>query len=143
MKRLLAILPVALAANAALASPAAAPILPGYWGWQAKVLLGLYPVDDGRRCIKAEEIAEFVAFPGNRHYKCSYSTKEIANGRLTMQGACVDKKGRRAPIRAQGTYTPDSFKLNIKLTTTNGIPLSGTMNAKRLSAECPAGAPTT
>ena len=31
MKRLLAILPLALAANAAAASPAATPILPGYW----------------------------------------------------------------------------------------------------------------
>ena len=138
MKRLLLILPLALAANAALASPAATPILPGYWSWQAKALLGLYPAGDGRRCLKAEEISEFLAFPGNRHYKCTYPTKEIANGKVAMQGACVDKKGRRAPIRAKGTYTPDSFRLNINLTTTNGIPLSGVMSAQRVSATCPA-----
>ena len=105
------------------------------------MLVGLVPADDGRRCLKAEEISEFIAFPGNRHYKCSYPTKEIADGRVTMQGACVDKKGRRAPIRAKGTYTPESFRLNINLTTTNGIPLSGVMSARRIAAECPAGAP--
>lgn len=143
MKRLVAILPLALAGDAALASPSATPIQPGYWDWSAKALLGLYPAGDGRRCLKAEEISDFLAFPGNRHYKCTYPTKEIAGGKVTMQGACVDKKGRRAPIRAQGSYTPDSFKLNIRLTTTNGIPLSGVMSARRISAECPAGAPAT
>ena len=55
-----------------------------------------------------------------------------------MAGACVDKKGRRAPIRARGTYTPESFRLNINLTTTNGIPLAGVMSAQRVSATCPA-----
>jgi hypothetical protein len=139
MKRLLAILPLALAANAAAASPAATPILPGYWSWSAKALFGLYPAGDGRRCLKAEEISEFLAFPGNKHYKCTYPTKEIAGGKLTMQGACVDKKGRRAPIRARGTYNADSFRLNINLTTTNGLPVTGVMSAKRIAAECPAG----
>ena len=141
MKRLLAILPLALAANAAAASPAATPILPGYWGWSAKVLFGLVPADAGRRCRKAEEISEFIAFPGNRHYKCSYPTKEIGNGQVTMQGACVDKKGRRAPIRATGAYSPEQFRLNIAMTTTNGIPLRGVMTAQRVSASCPAGSP--
>ena len=138
MKRLLAVLPLALAANAALASPAATPILPGYWGWSDKVLLGLYPVDDGRRCLKADEVEKFIAFPGNRHYKCEYTTKTVANGRVDMQGACVDKKGRKAPIRARGAYTPENFRLNINLKTTNGIPLSGVMTAQRVSATCPA-----
>lgn len=140
MKRVFAAGAFALFANMAMAAPAEAPILPGYWQWSAKVLLGLYPVDDGRRCLKQSEIAEFVAFPGNRHYRCTYPTKRIANGRIEMQGACVDKKGRRAPIRATGTYAPENFRLNIRLTTTNGIPLSGVMNASRLSAQCPVGA---
>lgn len=140
MKRLFAAGAFALFANMAAAAPAETPILPGYWKWSAKVLLGLAQVDGGRRCIKREEIAEFIAFPGNRHYRCTYPTKQIGDGKLTMQGACVDKKGRRAPIRATGTYTPENFKLNVRLTTTNGIPLSGVMNAQRLSAQCPAGA---
>ena len=139
MKRLFLAGAFALFGNLALAAPAEAPILPGYWKWSAKVLLGIYPVDGGRRCLKESEIEEFVAFPGNRHYRCTYPTKQIGGGKLTMQGACVDKKGRRAPIRATGTYTPENFRLNIRLTTTNGIPLSGVMNAERVSAQCPAG----
>ena len=140
MKRLLAVGALALFANAAAASYAAAPtpILPGYWKWSAKVLLGLAKVDGGRRCLKAEEISEFLAFPGNKHYRCEYPVKTIANGKLSMEGACVDKKGRRAPIKATGTYAPENFKLNIRLTTTNGIPLAGTMTAERIAAACPA-----
>ena len=139
MKRLFAIGALALLANAAAASYAAAPtpILPGYWKWSAKAVLGLVN-DGGRRCLQAEEISEFLAFPGNKHYRCEYPVKTIANGRLAMEGACVDKKGRRAPIRATGTYAPENFKLNIRLTTTNGIPVSGVMTAQRVSAACPA-----
>jgi hypothetical protein len=140
MKRLFLAGACALFANLAVAAPAEAPILPGYWKWSAKVLLGLAQVDGGRRCLKESEIEEFVAFPGNRHYRCTYPTKEIGGGKLTMQGVCVDKKGRRAPIRANGTYTPENFKLNVRLTTTNGIPVAGVMTAQRVSAQCPAGA---
>ena len=138
MKRLLAAAALAVLANTAAASAAETPILPGLWKYSAKVLFGLAEVEGGRRCLKAEEVERFMAFPGNKHYKCEYSTKTVADGRVAMQGVCVDKKGRRAPIRARGTYTPENFRLNINLTTTNGIPLSGVMSAQRVSASCPA-----
>lgn len=141
MKRLLLAFGAALVANAAAVaqtSPTAdTPILPGYWKYSVKAL-SLVTLDSGRRCLKADEIEEFIAFPGNRHYKCSYPTKSIGAGKLSMQGACVDKKGRRAPISATGSYTPENFRLNVRLTTTNGIPMSGTMTAQRVSAACPA-----
>ena len=138
MKRLLAASALAVLANTAAASAAEAPILPGLWKYSAKVLFGLAEVEGGRRCLQAEEVERFMAFPGNKHYKCTYSTKTVANGRVDMQGVCTDKKGRRAPIRARGTYTPENFRLNINLKTTNGIPLSGVMSAQRVSATCPA-----
>ena len=138
MKRLLAAGALAVLANTAAASAAETPILPGLWKYSAKVLFGIAEVEGGRRCLKAEEVEKFIAFPGNRHYKCEYDRKTVANGRVDMQGACVDKKGRRAPIRARGTYTPENFRLNINLRTTNGIPLSGVMTAQRVSATCPA-----
>ena len=138
IKRVLAAGALARLANPAAASAAQTPILPGLWKYSAKVLFGIAEVEGGRRCLKAEEVEKFIAFPGNRHYRCTYPTKTVAGGRLAMEGACVDKKGRRAPIRATGTYTPENFRLNIRLTTTNGIPLSGTMTAQRLSAACPA-----
>ena len=138
MKRLIAASVLAVVANTAAASAAETPILPGLWKYSAKVLFGLAEVEGGRRCLKADEVEKFIAFPGNRHYKCEYSRKTVANGVVDMQGACVDKKGRSAPIRARGTYTPENFRLNINLTTTNGIPLSGVMSAQRVSATCPA-----
>ncbi len=138
MKRLLAAGALAVLANTAAASAAETPILPGLWKYSAKVLFGIAEVEGGRRCLKAEEVERFMAFPGNRHYKCDYPVKQIGGGQVAMEGACVDKKGRRAPIRARGTYTPENFRLNINLTTTNGIPLSGVMTAQRVSATCPA-----
>jgi len=140
MNRLIAAGALALLANVAVASQAATPtpILPGYWKYSAKTMLGLINVKSERRCIKAEEVERFIAFPGNKHYKCEYETKSVGDGQVNMAGACVDKKGRRAPIRARGTYTPESFRLNVNLTTTNGIPLSGTMTAQRISPDCPA-----
>jgi opacity protein-like surface antigen len=138
MKRLLVAGALAVLANTAAASAAETPILPGLWKYSAKVLFGIAEVEGGRRCLKAEEVEQFMAFPGNRHYKCEYTTKSVQDGKVSMAGACVDKKGRRAPIRARGTYTPESFRLNINLTTTNGIPLAGVMSAQRISATCPA-----
>ncbi|MBW3616461.1 MAG: DUF3617 family protein [Proteobacteria bacterium] len=139
MKRLLLAAVLGSLASAAAATPAATPILPGLWKYSVKAV-GI-PLDNGRRCLAAEEISDFLAFPGNKHYKCSYPTKTVRNGRVEMVGACVDKKGRRAPIRATGAYTPENFRLNIALTTTNGIPLRGAMTAQRVSARCPAGSP--
>ncbi len=137
MKRLLIAAGAALLANAAAATAADTPILPGYWKYSVKAV-SLVTMDSGRRCLKAEEISEFIAFPGNKHYRCTYPTKTIADGRVAMEGACVDKKGRSAPIRATGAYSPEQFNLNVRLTTTNGIPLAGTMTAQRVSASCPA-----
>ena len=138
MKRLLLVAGAALLANAAAATETAeTPILPGYWKYSVKAV-SLVTLDSGRRCLKAEEISEFIAFPGNKHYRCTYPTKTIGDGKLAMEGACVDKKGRRAPIRATGTYSPEAFRLNVRLTTTNGIPVAGAMTAQRVSASCPA-----
>lgn len=138
MKRLLLAAGAALLANAAAAvETAETPILPGYWKYSVKAV-SLITLDSGSRCLKAEEISEFIAFPGNKHYRCTYPTKTVADGRLAMEGVCVDKKGRRAPIRAQGVYSPEAFRLNVRLKTTNGIPVSGTMSAQRISAACPA-----
>jgi hypothetical protein len=43
-----------------------------------------------------------------------------------------------APVTANGAYTPESFRLNIKLKTVNGVPLAGVMDARRTSATCAA-----
>ena len=140
MKRLLLAAVIAGSTSAAWATPASTPILPGFWKYSVKAV-GVIPLDEGRQCLAAEDISGFLAFPGNKHYKCTYPTKTVGNGRVVMDGVCTDKKGRRAPIRVTGTYGPQNFRLNIALTTTNGIPLRGAMTAQRVSANCPLGSP--
>ena len=41
-------------------------------------------------------------------------------------------------MTAEGTYAPEAFKMNIHIKTINGLPLAGSLSAKRISAECPA-----
>ncbi len=100
MKRLLLAAGAALLANAAAAvETAETPILPGYWKYSVKAV-SLITLDSGSRCLKAEEISEFIAFPGNKHYRCTYPTKTVADGRLAMEGVCVDKRLGLRPRRA-------------------------------------------
>jgi hypothetical protein len=60
-----------------------------------------------------------------------------------MRGQCVDKHGRSSRISLQGTYTPTHFAVNWHFNYNLGavgLPLSGSLEASRISATCPAGA---
>ena len=39
-------------------------------------------------------------------------------------------------ITADGTYSPEAFKMDIHIKTISGMNLAGSMDAKRVSAEC-------
>jgi hypothetical protein len=62
----------------------------------------------------------------------------VKDGKIALKGTWTDKKGRVAPITAKGSYTPESFRLNANGKTVNGIPMVATLEAKRISATCPA-----
>lgn len=113
----------------------ASPLQPGWWEFKTKVL-GL-TVESDKRCIDAEDVAKFMTGPCNRHHTCTYPVKEFANGKALFDGYWQDKKGRRAKVRATGNYTLKTFNLDAKGTTTQGIPMAATMNARWLSATCP------
>jgi len=153
MKEFHSMRPTALAASALAASlaalavgfaatapaSAAAPkttILPGHWEYSYRI--GIIPVGSEDKCIKPADAAQFSKGICTRRYKCDYTTNQVDDGRIQLKGTWTDKKGRAAPVNAKGTYTPESFKLDIKLKTVDGLPLAGVMNAKRLSATCPA-----
>lgn len=136
-------LAIAAAAGALIAIPALAAntppdpkVLPGYWEYSYR-LAGI-PVSKEHKCLKPDEISRFFDGPQNRHYKCTYPTKVVGDGKAQFIGTCVDKRGRTAPMNAQGTYTPTNFNLKLRVRTINGIPMSGSMNAKWLGASCPA-----
>jgi hypothetical protein len=127
-------------ATALLSVPASADnaekVRPGYWEYAYKVA-GIR-VSSEKKCIKPNEIDKvFFAGPCNHHHKCVYPVRQIGDGKAKFDGTWTDKRGRVAHVAADGTYTETTFNLKAHGTTTTGIPMSVTMNAKWLGA-CPA-----
>ncbi len=137
---LLALVPAALL----LAAPAQAQeqtILPGYWDVTNKISAIISQTKSEKRCITPAEVSKFVMGPSNRHYKCDYPTRVFKNGKISLKGNCATKNGSKADIQATGTYSPTTFNMEAKISTTYaGVPLSGvaTTTAKRISETCPA-----
>ena len=130
----------AAAGAAMLGVPAVAgntdKIRPGYWEYAYKVA-GIR-VSEEFKCVKPSEIDKvFFAGPCNHHHKCVYPVREVGNGKARYVGTWTDKRGRVANIKADGTYSDTTLKLNARGTTTTGIPMAVTMNANWVGA-CPA-----
>lgn len=135
---LAAALPLVASSQARQATPASPSrtILPGYWEYDYRV--GPIPAGSENKCLKTADVEQFSKGICTRKYRCDYTTNVVSNGKIRLQGAWTDKKDRVAPVTADGSYTPESFILNIHMKTINGMPLAGVMTAKRVSAECPA-----
>lgn len=142
MKRLIA-LSVLIAAPAALplhAAGAASPITPGYWESTNRLLSPIRSSSTERRCITPAEVRKFMAGPSNRHYACTYPTNLIANGKITLKGVCVSKKGQKVQVQGHGVYTPTSFSLQADVATEFfGLDIQGraTTEAHRIADSCP------
>ena len=137
MKRL-ALLLVLAAASPALAAPA---IQPGYWESTNKLLSPIHQTTREKRCITPAEVDKFMAGPSNRHYACTYPTKVIAGGVITLKGSCVSKKGQKVAVTGAGTYTPTSFTLTADVATEFlGLDIQGraSTEAHRIGDICPA-----
>ncbi|MGH1560635.1 DUF3617 domain-containing protein [Caulobacter segnis] len=109
--------------------------LPGYWEYDYKI--GVIPVSNETKCLKPADAEQFSRGICTRKYRCDYTTNVVRDGKIQLKGAWTDKKDRVSPVTAEGTYSPEAFKMNIHIKTINGMPLAGSLNAKRLSAECP------
>ena len=134
---------LATAAGASLSSawaaaPAPKTILPGHWEYSYRI--GPIPAGDESRCLKQADVEQFAKGICTRKYTCDYETRVVKDGKISLKGTWTDKKGRVAPVTATGGYTAESFKLDVKMKTINGLPLAAVMDAKRISAECPADA---
>lgn len=137
---LAAAVPLAAAALAPAFAQEETPILPGYWESHYSVFF--VSPKPNRTCVTPNKVEEYMSGPSNRHYTCTYSEREIGGGHVRMRGECVDKHGKRSRIALEGTYTPTHFSVNwhfnYKLGAV-GLPLSGSLEARRISATCPAG----
>jgi hypothetical protein len=131
-----------LGAVAAVAAPQGADakvvtILPGQGDYSYRV--GPIPAGSESRCLKQADVEQFAKGICTRRYTCDYETRVVKDGKVALKGTWTDKKGRVAPVTANGAYTPESFRLNVHMKTINGLPLSGVMDAKRTSATCTPG----
>ena len=122
--------------DTAAADPAQS-VLPGRWSYTYKI--GFIPVDTEFWCLKAGEVRRAFTSPCNSKHTCTYTTQEMADGRIKLVGQWMDKKGRVAPVSAQGGYTPTTLNLRIRMRTTGGLPLAGSMSGKRVGETCAAG----
>jgi hypothetical protein len=113
-----------------------ATILPGYWEYDYKI--GVIPVSNETKCLKPADAEQFSRGICTKRYRCDYTTNVVRDGKIALKGVWTDKKDRASPVTANGTYSPEAFKMDIHIKTINGMPLAGSLTAKRLSAECPA-----
>ncbi len=123
-------------AQAAPKAAAKATILPGYWEYDYKV--GVIPVSNETKCLKPADAEQFSRGICTKRYRCDYTTNVVKDGKIALKGTWTDKKDRVSPVTANGTYAPEAFKMDIHIKTISGMPLAGSLTAKRLSAECPA-----
>lgn len=123
---------------ASAASAAETLVLPGYWRSVNKSNFVVTKVTEDKRCLTSAQVMNFITNPSNKHYKCEYGTREMADGKIRLHGACVDKKGLTVQIDASGEYGAEWFKMTAKWSL-NGLPVGGTAStdAKRISAVCP------
>jgi hypothetical protein len=119
------------------------PILPGYWESTSRDSFSNAAGKTERKCITARAINAYLTGPVNSHYSCRYDTRELHGGHAHMTGECVDSSGIRGRVVIDGDYAPEAFRLvgrvQVSLAGLN-IPIDTSIDAHRLSAECPAGA---
>jgi hypothetical protein len=134
----------ALALGAALAVPAAAaepPIKPGYWETVSQIVSPFPTKKTEKRCIRAEDVDKFIGGAPNRHYTCTYPTREIVGGRIRLAGSCKTKNSEPVPVTGEGTYTADSLRLDARVQAKLGgltVPVQARTTAKRIGDTCPA-----
>ena len=125
---------LALAQTTARA-PVKATILPGQWEYDYKI--GMIPVSNETKCLKPADAEQFSRGICTKRYRCDYTTNVVRDGKIQLKGTWTDKKERVSPVTAEGTYGPEAFKMDIHIKTISGMPLAGSLTAKRLAAECP------
>lgn len=134
---LLGLLAAAAAAPGAVAQETS--IRPGWWESVNKASMVISKTEVERRCITPADVDKILSGRINRHYTCTYPVKRVGEGRMYFKGTCVDKRGRRVNIEANGTYSATAFQLSADLSGKyGGIPLAATMSttARRLGDTC-------
>ncbi|MGZ3363782.1 MAG: DUF3617 domain-containing protein [Caulobacteraceae bacterium] len=118
------------------------PILPGYWESTSTASFPLASSKTERKCITARAINSYLTGPVNSHYSCRYDSRDLEGGHAHMSGECTDSSGIHGKVVIDGDYAPEAFRLNGRVQIALGglqIPVNTSIDAHRLSADCPAG----
>lgn len=127
-----------LAAPTAATSQASGQPQPGYWEYTTRVL-GV--ADTEQKCVRPSEINRFFGGLSTRRWRCDYPVRQVGGGTARFEGTCTDHKNRRVNVRLNGPYTPESFRFTGGAQVTRGTPyIPASITARRISAQCPAGA---
>jgi len=129
-----------------LTAPALAEttILPGFWESKNHSELLITQDSTDRKCITPAQVETYLSGPANNHYTCVYDHRSVEGGAVKLAGHCVDNNGMKMDVAIAGTYTLESFHLKAQLRTKfASLPIAGSasIDARRLSAECPAPQP--
>jgi hypothetical protein len=110
----------------------------GYWEYTTRVL-GVS--DTERKCVRPSEINRFFNGLSTRRWRCTYPVREVGSGTARFEGSCRDHKGRSVNVRLNGPYQSESFRFSGGAQLARGTPyIPASINARRLSAQCPADA---
>lgn len=144
--RTLAVAAPAVAGAMLLAAPsspsqaqaAATEVLPGYWEYTTSAV-GIR--DTEQKCVRPSEINRFFGGLSTRRWQCVYPTRVVGGGNARFEGTCTDRRGRRVNVRLGGTYQQENFRFTGGAQLARGTPyLPASITARRISAQCPAGA---
>ncbi|MFN4296657.1 MAG: DUF3617 domain-containing protein [Brevundimonas sp.] len=118
-------------------TPASQP-QPGYWEYTTSVM-GVR--DTEQKCVRPSEINRFFNGLSTRRWQCTYPVREVGGGNSRFEGTCQDRRGRTVNVRLNGPYTSESFRFTGGAQLTRGTPyIPASITARRISAQCPAGA---
>jgi hypothetical protein len=145
LPRLLAVAAAATGGALILAAPSAsAPAQeapqpqPGYWEYSTRVL-GVGETET--KCVRQSEINRFFGGLSTRRWSCTYPVREVGGGTARFEGVCRDRRGRTVQVRLNGPYEAESFRFTGGAQLARGTPfIPASITARRVSAECPAGA---
>lgn len=113
-------------------------VLPGYWEYTTSAV-GVR--DTEQKCVRPSEINRFFGGLSTRRWRCTYPVRQVGGGNARFEGVCTDHKNRRVNVRLNGTYTQESFSFRGGAQLARGTPyLPASITARRLAAQCPAGA---
>ena len=126
---------------------AATVLMPGLWEYQSS-LVGSRGAPE-QKCLAKAEVERFLTNPSNKHYDCDYTTRDVARGKVRLEGVCANRKHpeQKIGVSLRGDYSSTTIELKgVAKPRIVGLelPLAAAISAHRLGdCSAPPPAPVT